>query len=88
MEATRQLWLAAGLDAIETKEIQVQRTFASFEQFWTISMAGSVGPKIAQMAASDIDLLKQTVRARLAEDALGHITGSAKAIAVRGRVPK
>src|ERR1700736_6656595 len=34
MEALRYLWTGARLDAVETREIAVQRTFADFEDFW------------------------------------------------------
>ena len=87
METTRGLWAAAGLCRIETKEIQVQRTFASFDDFWAISTTGSTGPVIAQMPSTEVELLKARVRARLAEDFVGRITCSAKAIAVKGQVP-
>jgi ubiquinone/menaquinone biosynthesis C-methylase UbiE len=87
METTRELWAAAGLCRIETKEIQIQRTFASFDDFWTISTTGSTGPVIEQMLSTEAELLKAKVRVRLAEDAVGRITCSAKAIAIKGRVP-
>ena len=37
MEALRELWTGAGLEAVETREITVQRTFADFDDFWTTS---------------------------------------------------
>jgi hypothetical protein len=33
-EALRALWLDARLEAVVTREITVQRTFASFDDFW------------------------------------------------------
>ena len=64
MEALRGLWTGAGLDAVETREITVQRTFADFDDFWTTTLLGSsVGPTIAAMAPGDIELLKTRVRA-------------------------
>ena len=66
MEALRDLWTGAGLDAIETREITVHRTFADFDDFWTINLKGScVGPTVAAMASGDVELLKKRVRARL-----------------------
>lgn len=89
IEAMRDLWRGAGLDAIETREITVQRTFADFEDFWTISLLGSsIRPTVAAMSPADIDLLKTRVRARLPADAAGRITYEARANAVKGRVPK
>ena len=89
IEAMRDLWRGAGLDAIETREITVQRPFADFEDFWTISLLGSsIRPTVAAMSPADIDLLKTRVRARLPADAAGRITYAARANAVKGRVPK
>jgi ubiquinone/menaquinone biosynthesis C-methylase UbiE len=88
MEALRDLWTGAGLDAVETREITVQRTFADFDDFWTTTLLGSsVGPTIAAMAPGDIELLKTRVRSRLPADAAGRITYGARANAVKGRVP-
>ena len=40
MEGLRDLWAGAGLDAIETREITVQRTFTDFDDFWTTTLPG------------------------------------------------
>jgi hypothetical protein len=88
IEVLHDLWTSAGIDAVETSDITVQRTFASFDDFWTISISSSVAqPTIAAMAFNDIELLKARVRARLPGDAEGRITYSARANAVKGRVP-
>jgi ubiquinone/menaquinone biosynthesis C-methylase UbiE len=88
-EALRRLWMSASLDAIEVREIAVQRTFADFEDFWTTSMmAATVSQTIAAMAPGDAELLKMRIRARLPADAAGRITQGARANAIRGRVPK
>jgi SAM-dependent methyltransferase len=88
MDALRDLWTGSGLDAVETREITVQRTFADFDDFWTTNLMGvTIGPTVAAMAASDVDLLKTRLRARLPADAAGRITYSARANAVKGRVP-
>jgi hypothetical protein len=66
----------------------VQRTFDDFEDFWTTSLlTPSAQPTIAAMTPNDIELLKERVCARLPADASGHITYSARANAVKGRVP-
>lgn len=89
IDAMRALWTGAGLEAVETREITVHRTFADFDDLWTTSQMGaSVGPTIAAMAASDVELLKARLRARLPGDATGRITYSARANAVKGRVAK
>jgi len=88
MEALQDLWRGAGLEAVETREIVVQRSFADFEEFWSISLLGSsLGPTVAAMAAADVETLKTRVRARMPADAAGRIIYSARANAVKGRVP-
>lgn len=87
--AMRDLWTGAGLDAVETREITVQRTYTDFDDYWTTNqMAASIGPTIAAMASGDVELLKARMRARLPADSAGRITCSARANAVKGRVPK
>ncbi|HYC18723.1 MAG TPA: class I SAM-dependent methyltransferase [Pseudolabrys sp.] len=88
-EILRGLWTEAGLDAIETREISVQRTFTDFDDLWTTSLLGSnIGPIIAAMPAADVELLKGRVRAQLSPDTAGRITCGARANAIKGRVPK
>src|SRR5262245_43398889 len=66
MEALRDLWTDAGLDAVETRDITVQRTFADFDDFWTTSVVGSsVGPIVAAMPSGDVGRLKILVRTPL-----------------------
>jgi ubiquinone/menaquinone biosynthesis C-methylase UbiE len=89
IEVLRDLWTRAGLDEVETREITVQRTFPDFEDFWTTSLSTpNMRSVIPAMAPNDIELLKARVRARLPADATGHITYSARANAVKGRVTK
>jgi SAM-dependent methyltransferase len=88
MEAMRNLWAGGGLEAVETQEITVQRTFADFDDYWTTILGGpSVGRQLAAMAAEDLALLQARMRARLPADVAGHITYGARANAVKGRVP-
>lgn len=87
--AMRELWSGAGLEEVETREITVQRTFADFEEFWSISLkAPSIGPTVAAMAASDLERLIQGVRVRVPADGTGRVTRTARANAVKGRRPK
>lgn len=89
LAALRGFWSAAGLQAIETREITVQRTFADFDEFWTVeTKAPSTAPVIAAMPAADVTALMQRVRARLPADAEGRITYSARAHAISGRKPE
>ncbi len=89
MDALRDLWTGAGLRAVETREIVIQRTFTDFDDLWTTSlMAPSLGPTVAAMASGDVELLKTRVRARLPAGAAGRITYGGRANAVKGRVTK
>jgi SAM-dependent methyltransferase len=88
IEALRELWTGAGLEAVETREITVERNFADFDEFWTINlMSSNLGPIIAALAPGDTERLKAGVRARLPADEAGHITCAGRANAVKGRVP-
>lgn len=89
IDVMQALWAAAGLEAIETQEIVVQRSFPSFEAYWEIALgAPSVGPTLASLATEDLGRLRSRVRAGLPEDASGRITYGARANAVKGRVPR
>lgn len=89
MNALRALWTDGGLEAVETREIVVQRSFRDFDEFWAISQLGStVAPIVAALSPSDVELLKSRVRANLPPDSAGRITYSARAHAAKGRVPK
>jgi hypothetical protein len=54
MGALHGLWTNAGIQAVETREITVQRTFADFDDFWNSStITGSIRPTLAAMSAGD-----------------------------------
>ena len=87
IEEMRELWTGAGLDGVETREITVQRTFVSFDDYWTTILGGpSVGPTLRAMASEEIALLQARMQARLTADGTGQITYSGRANAVKGRV--
>jgi SAM-dependent methyltransferase len=89
IEALRDLWTDAGLHAVETREITVERSFADFDDFWNISTSSSgIRPTLAAMEPSTVETLKSRVRARLPADATGQVTYGARANAIKGRVPK
>ena len=87
-EILRGLWAGAGLEAIETRQIEVQRTFADFADFWDATTAmGSTRPALAALPPGELEALKSRVRARLPADGCGRITYGARANAIKGRVP-
>ncbi len=88
LDAMRDLWTGAGLDAVETRGIAVRRTFTNFDDYWATVLGGpSVRTQLAEMADEDIARLRARMRTRLPADAAGRITCSARANAVKGRVP-
>src|SRR4051794_21249085 len=89
IDGLQRLWAGTGLEAIETRDITVQRTFADFDDYWTTVRGGpSVSARLAGMAADDLASLNARMRARLPADAAGRITYGARANAIRGRVRK
>jgi len=89
MDALRDAWQRAGLEAIETREITVQRTYSGFDEFWTKSTAtGGSRAMISVLPPDVLEQVKQRVQAKLPVDAQGRITTSARANAVKGRVPE
>jgi ubiquinone/menaquinone biosynthesis C-methylase UbiE len=86
-DALSSLWSAAGLEAVETREIVVERTFATFEDYWaTSTITGGVRPALEAMSAAEREKLKERVRARLPADPGGRVSWRARANAVQGRV--
>lgn len=89
MKALHDLWTRGGLEAVETREIVVSRTFDDFDAFWAINMtAPSLAPIVAGMTANDIEALKDRLSARLPADAKGRITYQSRAHAIKGRSAK
>jgi SAM-dependent methyltransferase len=88
LKPLRALWSGAGLAQVETRTITVQRTFASFDEFWmTSTSSGSIKPTVAALSAGDLAEVKRRVRAKLPADAAGRISYSGFANAIKGRVP-
>ena len=86
LEALQALWQEAGLREVQTCAIEVQRSYASFDDYWRIVRGGpSVGATLATMAPADIERLQTQLRASLPIAADGSISYSARAHAVKGR---
>ena len=90
LEVMHELWTKAGLEAVATRVITVQRTFANFDDYWTTVMGSpSSGTTLAKMPPADLAQLQAQLRSSLpAADAAGRITCSARAHAAKGRVPR
>ena len=87
MDVLANLWAGAGLRDIATRDITVQRTYASFDDYWaTVQGAPSMGAKLAALSAEHTATLKARLQARLGANAAGEITCSARANAIVGTV--
>ena len=87
--AMRDLWQGAGFQEVETRMIAVERRFKDFEEYWTI---GSKGPglstALAGMDPAQVARIKSATQASLEPNADGTLTCSARANAVKGRLPR
>ncbi len=87
LKAKQQLWANAGLEAVETRAITVNRTFPSLDTFWAINATSpAIAPLVAGMAPEVIEELKGRLGERLPADPEGRITYESRAFAVKGRV--
>ena len=83
----QRLWTSAGLEAVETRTIEVQRTFTDFEEYWRISLQGpGASQTVKSMAPADLVRLKEKLHSNMRPYADGRITCLAHANAVKGRV--
>ena len=86
--ALRALWTNGGLQAVETRAIEVRRSFADFETFWSVTMGvGTIGEMFAKLDDGKRESIKHQVRLNLRADHTGEISCTGKANAVRGVVP-
>src|SRR5258707_1305055 len=86
-------WLAPRPDLawveIESRTISVQRSFTDFDDYWGASTLGpSVAAALTSMTPAEIDQFKSRVRANLKVGGAGPLTFSARANAIKGRVPE
>lgn len=82
------LWNEAGLQQVETREITVERPFASFDAYWESATQGpGFKPQLAAMSADAQAELKRRTAAHIPRDAAGQMVFSGRANAVKGIVP-
>jgi len=88
LEVLQELWTSAGLAAVETRVIEVTRTFPDFADYQATILRGpSVGARLAALTPVQCARLEAGLRTRLAPDTAGRITVSARAHAVKGLRP-
>ncbi|MBT6534424.1 MAG: class I SAM-dependent methyltransferase, partial [Marinovum sp.] len=85
LNVMQQLWEDAGLEATETTTFQVERTFADFDDYWSVN---SVGPSVAgvlkNLTPSTLEEIKRDLRKVLKRDDTNRIVSVASANAVKG----
>jgi len=88
LDTMQELWTAAGLEAVETRPITVERAFASFEDFWeTASLSATLRNVLPTLDVPTRDGLRDRLRAKLRPDG-GKLVLTARANAVKGVMPK
>ncbi len=89
LEVMASLWRDAGLEAVETRQIEVERRFEDFDDWWaSASGSATMGAILRAMPAGERDRLQDRVKSRLPAAADGSITHAARANAVKGRIRK
>jgi SAM-dependent methyltransferase len=89
IEALNSLFVGAGLKEIATRAIDVTLSFTSFEEFWRRQTPAysPIGKAVAALSDTDREKLIGVLRADLPAGRDGSITVSARANAVKARVP-
>lgn len=89
LDALTSLFAGAKLTDISTKTIDVTMSFSDFDEYWQ-SQTPSFSPMgkiIAALSQTDREKLIESVRSRVPAGADGSITCSARANAIKARVP-
>jgi SAM-dependent methyltransferase len=90
LDALRSLFERAGLAQVETRTIDVTQSFAGFEELWQ-ALTPKFGPRgqlVADLPASQRARLLETLRSMLPSGRDGKVAYSARAHAVKARVPR
>jgi SAM-dependent methyltransferase len=88
LDVLHDLWIGAGLEEIDACVITVERTFESFDDYWTTVRGGpSAAPGLRAATPDLLETLRERMRTLLPANTDGRISYSARAHAVRGRVP-
>jgi SAM-dependent methyltransferase len=88
MDALSDLFEKAGLSSIETRAIDVERRFESFDDWWDTSLLGSsLTVVVEKLGKEAMAPFKERVRARFPDDGSGPVTRTARANAIKAYVP-
>ena len=84
IEGLNERFDASGLEDIVTSPIEIQLIYEDFDDYWS----SQTGETVRNMTDENISRLKAVLRERLPTDGNGQITYTARANAVRGRLPE
>lgn len=89
LDVLQDLFSRAGLDRIEGRRIDIEVSYADFDDYWSSQTAlpNPTVQVIRKMPAPDVERLKNHLRQHLPTDRSGRIAYPARANAVKGRVP-
>ena len=87
MENLEKLWAEAGLKSIESKQINVERSFVDFEEFWNVTTPSPAVSVVFDDLEPDLVMeIRSSVKKELQPDASGKIICEAHANAIKGIV--
>ena len=87
MENLKECWESAGLQSIQTRVFEVERTFDDFEEFWEVtSNSASIKSVLADIDKQKKSELQNLVKQQLPQSANGAIKYSSWANAIQGVV--
>jgi ubiquinone/menaquinone biosynthesis C-methylase UbiE len=90
LESLERFFRTAGLDSVETRPIDIEVSFGDFDEYWSsqTALANTVVQHIRKMTPAEVERLKAYLQEHLPRDRDGRIAYSARANAVKGRVPQ
>jgi ubiquinone/menaquinone biosynthesis C-methylase UbiE len=89
LESLRAIFTGAGLDAVTVRPIEIEITYANFDEYWTAQtgFANTVVQHMRKMTDAQVEEVKAHLREHLPRDRSGQIVYKAWANAAKGRVP-
>jgi ubiquinone/menaquinone biosynthesis C-methylase UbiE len=89
IEEMQSLLERAGLDHVATRTIEIEVSYANFEEYWSAQtgLANPIVQAIRKMSKQDISALQTNLREHLPTNSNGGIAYPARANPVKGRVP-
>jgi ubiquinone/menaquinone biosynthesis C-methylase UbiE len=89
LESLRTIFTAAGLDAVSVRPIEIEISYANFDEYWIAQtgFANTVVQHMHKLAEAQVEELKAHLREHLPRDKNGRIVYKAWANAAKGRVP-